>query len=206
VQASSPHNDREIQQGIAVADAALEAGIAHFVYSSVGGADRRSAVPHFETKWRIEQHIREIGLPASIVRPAFFMDNFSNPWMRAVLLALMRSYIPADKALQMIALKDIGRWAVRAFANPEVYVGQAQEIAGDSLTRSQVVQTMRHHGLHPGLPFPVPRILLKALPNDIRRMFEWFGAAGYAADIMDLKRQQPDLENLEMWLSRQVRK
>jgi len=37
--------------------------VQHFVYSSVGGAERNSGIDHWESKWEIEQHIRKLGLP-----------------------------------------------------------------------------------------------------------------------------------------------
>ena len=40
---------REVQQGN-MADAAKRAGMKHFVYSPVGGADRKSGIDHFESK------------------------------------------------------------------------------------------------------------------------------------------------------------
>src|ERR1035438_5526300 len=65
----------EIRQGKALADAAKAAGVQHFVYSSVVSADRNTGIPHFESKWEIEQHFSKIGLPFTILRPAFFMQN-----------------------------------------------------------------------------------------------------------------------------------
>src|SRR4051794_32966439 len=59
----------EIQQGNDLADAAKAAGVQHFIYASVGGADRNTGNPHFDSKWKIEEHIRAIGLPATILRP-----------------------------------------------------------------------------------------------------------------------------------------
>src|SRR6266446_3513135 len=67
---------REVQQGKNVADAARKAGVAHLVYSSVGGAERGSGIDHWETKWAIEQYIRRLGLPATMIRPASFMENY----------------------------------------------------------------------------------------------------------------------------------
>src|SRR5215475_7570208 len=61
---------REVQQGKNLADAAKKAGVGHFVYSSVGGAERNSRIRHFESKWEIENHIRRLGLPATMIRPA----------------------------------------------------------------------------------------------------------------------------------------
>lgn len=204
VQGTDQGVEVETRRGIAVADAALSAGVKHFIYASVGGAERRSDIPHFESKWRVEEHIRNIGLPASIVRPAFFMENFGKSSLRAVLLALLRSYVPRGKPLQMIATADIGHWVAHAFAHPEVFIGKAEEIAGDELTRAQIVATFKHHGWSAGLPFPIPRFLLRPLPHEVRKMFQWFGEAGYAVDISALRARQVDLLTLNDWLEKKI--
>src|SRR5262249_10261982 len=56
---------RETQQGKRLADAAKKAGVEHFVYSSVGGAERNSGIDHWESKWEVEKHVRKLGLPAT---------------------------------------------------------------------------------------------------------------------------------------------
>src|SRR5215467_15506056 len=43
---------REVQQGKNLADIAKKTGVAHFVYSSVGGAERNSGIAPWETKWK----------------------------------------------------------------------------------------------------------------------------------------------------------
>ncbi|MEE9138304.1 MAG: SDR family NAD(P)-dependent oxidoreductase, partial [candidate division NC10 bacterium] len=53
--------DVEVQQGITLADAAKKANVKHFVYTSVGSANRNTGVPHFDTKWKVEQHISQLG-------------------------------------------------------------------------------------------------------------------------------------------------
>jgi uncharacterized protein YbjT (DUF2867 family) len=201
VQGTDRGADIETRRGIAVADAALEAGVKHFVYASVGGADRASGIAHFESKWRIESHVRKIGLAATIIRPTFFMDNLSDVPIRAVLLALMQSYLPSNKTLQMIAVDDIGRLVARVFADPSAFVGKAMELAGDELTREDIVATLRRHGWNAGLPFRVPRSILRLLPSDALEMFDWFARAGYRADIPALRALQPDLMTLERWLA-----
>ncbi|KAB1089263.1 NmrA/HSCARG family protein [Neorhizobium galegae] len=202
VQGTDGGADRELRRGIAVADAAKANRIEHFIYASVGGADRAPGVPHFESKGRIEQHVRNIGLPATIVRPTFFMDNFSRALPRWVLIALMRSYLPDAKPLQMIAVDDIGRWAVRAFDDAAAFIGQAEEIAGDELTRAEIVAILRRHGRTTGLPVGVPRILRPAIPDDFLKMFEWFARAGYKADVGALRAKQPDMMTFDQWLTR----
>lgn len=193
----------EAKRGIAVADAALAAGVRHFIYASVGGAERRSNVPHFKSKWQIEEHVRRIGLPMTIVRPTFFMDNFAKPSMRAVLMVLIRSYLPKAKQLQMIAVEDIGKWVARAFADPETFIGKAEEIAGDELTYSEIVAAFKAHGWFAGFPLAVPRLVLRPLPDDILKMFEWFDKEGYQASIQTLREQQPTILTLSDWLAAQ---
>lgn len=199
VQGTDQGSEVETRRGIAVADAARMARVQHFIYSSVGGADRRSGVPHFESKWRVEQHIRGMGLPSSIVRPVFFMDNFVKPALRLVLTALLRSYVPNGKPLQMIATTDIGKWVAHAFAHPDVFIGKAEEIAGDALTCTEIIEAFKRHGWSTGLSIPMPRLLFRPLPHDVRRMFEWFGEAGYTALLAPVA-GQPDLLTLDAWL------
>ena len=129
--------DAEVRQGTMLADAAKQASVAHYVYTSVGSADRKTGIPHFETKWKVEQHIRQIGLPATILRPVFFMENFGTyfpPSKEGVLAVPVR---PSMK-FQMIALKDIGEFGAAAFLSPNKFLGQAIDLAGDELTMPEV--------------------------------------------------------------------
>jgi uncharacterized protein YbjT (DUF2867 family) len=61
--------EEEVRQGVMLADAAKQAGVSHYVYTSVGSAHRHTGIPHFESKWKVEQHIETVGLPATILRP-----------------------------------------------------------------------------------------------------------------------------------------
>src|SRR5258705_9159665 len=45
--------EREEAQGKRLATLAREAGVEHFVYTSVGSAHKRTGIPHFDNKWRI---------------------------------------------------------------------------------------------------------------------------------------------------------
>src|SRR5690625_1882813 len=66
----------EIRQGKAFAEAAKKAGVNHFVYSSVGAAEKETGIPHFDSKWEIEEYIRLLELPHTILRPVYFMTNW----------------------------------------------------------------------------------------------------------------------------------
>ena len=124
---------KEEDRGKRVADAAKEAAVKHFIYSSVGGAERNTGIPHFESKWHVEQHIRELELPYSIVRPTTFMTNLmeSPANMRFDGSSMMQR--EKMKPLQMIAVQDIGKWVAHMFLNRDKFLGKAVEIAGDEV-------------------------------------------------------------------------
>jgi uncharacterized protein YbjT (DUF2867 family) len=125
--------EEEVRQWVMLADAAKQAGVSHYVYTSVGSAHRHTGIPHFESKWKVEQHIEKVGLPATILRPVFFMENFttfSKPSPEGVLTMPMRP----DRRLAMVALRDIGEFGTEAFVRPNDFLGQAIDLAGDELT------------------------------------------------------------------------
>src|SRR5918992_1611118 len=110
--------DREVQQGKTVADAAKAAGVEHFVYSSVGSAHRQTGISHFESKWEVEEHVRESGLSYTILRPVFFMQNWE--WMREMVLrGTLAQPLDPDKPFQQVAVEDVGAFAAIAFEHPD---------------------------------------------------------------------------------------
>ncbi|MGE3978050.1 MAG: NmrA/HSCARG family protein [Nitrospira sp.] len=181
--------DAEVRQGIVLADAAKQAGVTHYVYSSVGSAHRHTGIPHFESKWKVEQHIQKIGLPATILRPVWFMDNFTTfakPSAEGVITLPMR---PGRK-LAMVALKDIGKFGAAAFMRPKDFVGHAIDLAGDELTIPEtaalLTETMGRPIRFQELPLDQAEGILG---QDFAMMFRWFDAVGYAIDIPKLKQQ-----------------
>ena len=99
----------EIIQGRLLAEAAQRAQIQHFVYTSVGSAERDTGVPSFESKWYIEKYIRALHLPATIIRPVFFMENFET-FFGTPIKQQQKLILPVhpETRLQMIAVQDIG--------------------------------------------------------------------------------------------------
>src|SRR3981081_3364552 len=68
--------EREEAQGKRLATLAREAGAEHYVYPSVGSANRQTGVPHFDNKWRIEETVRSLRFPSHVILlPEFFLEN-----------------------------------------------------------------------------------------------------------------------------------
>jgi uncharacterized protein YbjT (DUF2867 family) len=195
---------REVLQGKNVADAARAAGIGHFVYSSVGGAERNSGISHWETKWEVENHVRTLRLPATFLRPAAFMENY---YIDAVEIGILKGKladpIRRDKPYQTIAVDNIGEFAALAFARPKDFTGTELEIAGSELTNIQAAQTftkvLGKEVKFQRLPLALVRVVLG---KEFYEMFRWFNESGFNADIPSLKRNYPEVHllSLEEWL------
>lgn len=195
---------REVQQGKNVADAAKKAGVQHFVYSSAGGADRNSGIDHFDSKWEVENYVRKLGLPVTILRPAGFMENYYIDQVEiGILKGKLVDPIRGDKPYQTIASGDIGAFVALAFERPREFIGTELEIAGSELTNLEAAQVFSRVLGKPvkfqRLPMPMVRLFLG---KEFYQMFRWFNESGFKADIPALRRRYPEihLHTLEEWL------
>jgi len=191
----------EIIQGKLLVDAAHRAQIQHFVYSSVGGAERESGIPHFESKWQIEKHIRALGLPATIIRPVFFMDNFTS-YFGEPIKQQNKLILPLhqDTRLQLIATEDIGSFAALAFEQPTGFLGKALEIAGDELSMTELAETFSRVMKRTIEFVELPMEQMIQGDPEMALMFEWFNTHGYQAVLPALRALHPALLTLETWL------
>ena len=60
--------ERETRRGIIAADAAKAAGVRHLIYSSVADADKRTGIPHFESKYLVEKNWSNSASPTRSAR------------------------------------------------------------------------------------------------------------------------------------------
>ena len=195
---------REVQQGKNVADAAKKAGLKHLVYSSVGGAERNTGIPHWESKWEIEKHIRSLGLPATVFRPVTFMEGYYIDQVEIGLLkGKLVDAVQGDKPYQTIATDDIGGFVALAFERPAEFIGKELEIAGSELTNSEAARVFSRVLGKPVKFQKFPLLLVRlVLGKEFYQMFRWFNEAGYKANISGLRRAYPEvrLQTLEEWL------
>jgi uncharacterized protein YbjT (DUF2867 family) len=197
--------EKEEEQGKRLAKLAREAGVEHFVYSSVGSAHRKTGIPHFENKWRVEETVRGLRFPSFVIlRPVFFMENLTSPWF----LNGDKIYAALDPAtqLQMIAVKDIGEYGARAFIDAAKLNGREIDLAGDAVTMPKAAEILSK-GLGKKIEFVrLPIEEVRKNNADFAIMLEWFDRVGYNADIDGLARElgvKPT--KLHEWASKQPR-
>ncbi|MGW7481813.1 NmrA family NAD(P)-binding protein [Nonomuraea muscovyensis] len=182
----------EVRRGVTLADLARELNVAHLVYSSVGGAERDTGIGHFASKAAVERHIAALRLPATILRPVFFMTNLLHyagtpDGERVIALP----FAPGQR-MQLIAAEDIGHFAAEAFDHPREWIGRQVEIAGDALTGAEIAAAYERVT---GTP-----TRFEPQPTGGERMYEWFRESGYRADLDALRAEHPALLRFESFL------
>ncbi len=180
--------EREEAQGKRFAELARRARVEHFVYSSVSSADRKTGIPHFESKARIEEKVRSLSFPSSVIlRPVSFMENWISPLAKPDLeKGRITMAVKPETRLQMIAVEDIGRFGRLAFERDKELKGREIDIAGDQRTLPQVAEILGRV-LGRTVTFePAPIAEVRKQSADYAAMLEWFDRVGYSVDIQGL--------------------
>jgi uncharacterized protein YbjT (DUF2867 family) len=182
---------REEEQGKRFAEIARKKNVQHFVYTSVGSAHRNTGIPHFENKWRIEETVRGLGFPSyTILRPVFFMDNFTSPWfLPSLQQGKLMIGIKPKTVLQMIAVEDIGKFGALAFEKNWEVNRKEIDLAGDQHTMPQAAAILSK-AIGKKIEFvEVPKEEVRKMSEDYAVMLEWFDRVGYNVDIPELEKE-----------------
>jgi uncharacterized protein YbjT (DUF2867 family) len=188
----------EAQEGFNLADAAAAAGVEHFVFSSVIGADREDAAPYQLPKHRVEAHIAELGMPATIWRPVTFLENFLRQ-KEVIASGHLRAPVEPDVVRQFIAVDDIGEFVALAFREHDRFVGVTAEIASDEMTMPQVAEAFSlvldvRVVFEQIEPLPGMTTVRKPAPGE---------TPSRRADLESLRELIPDLWTVERWIRAQ---
>jgi uncharacterized protein YbjT (DUF2867 family) len=198
--------EEETAQGIAVTNAAKEAGVGHLVYSSVADADKATGVPHFDSKYEVEKHIASSGVLYTIIAPVYFMDNLTAPWtVPGLRQGKLAAALPAGRPLQQIAVQDIGAFAAAIIERRDSVFGRRFDIAGDELTGEESAAILSEATGRDIQYESFPPDALRAQSEDMALMYEWFDDTGYSADIAGLRRDFPEVtwHDFAIWVGQQ---
>ncbi|CCV12537.1 NmrA/HSCARG family protein [Mesorhizobium sp. STM 4661] len=181
--------EEETRQGILAADAAKAAGVGHLIYSSVADADKKTGIPHFESKYLVENHVAGLGIPYTISAPVAFMENIVAPWSIGALSQGTHAFaMPAKRLLQLVTLADIGAFVAALVERRERVFGKRFDIAGDELSGEDQAKILSHAIGRPINYQEIPIAVARQQSEDAALMFEWFDRIGYDVDIEALHR------------------
>jgi uncharacterized protein YbjT (DUF2867 family) len=184
----------ETRRGKLMADIAKENGIEHLVYSSVANADKNTGIPHFESKYKVEQHIKNLGIPYTIIGPTFFMENLLGPELEQGQLALPLS---SSSILQQSALQNIAEFSSLVLEGREPFLGKRIDTASDEVTGEQAAEILSNELGYKIKYVPVPLEHVYQANEDMARMFDWYEKVGTGIDISALHQEYPEVN----WLS-----
>jgi uncharacterized protein YbjT (DUF2867 family) len=204
VQAFEKGIEMEIKQGIDLANLAKENGVGHFLYSSVAGADLNTGIPHFESKLKIENHIKQIGLPFTIIRPAFLFENFLLPPVKSrIEKGTLSSPIKANRMQQLVGSVDIGEFSADIFLNKDKYLGKTITVGIEEMNMQQVAsiftEVLGREIKYQKLPMIITRLVMG---KDLYKMFKWFNEHDepLMKDLAAFTNGKTNLTSLKQWI------
>lgn len=191
----------EYTQALIALNVAREAGIKRIVYLSVIHSDRYVNVPHFAGKFGVERMIEQMKLGATILRPAYYMDN------EITIKDLVTGYgiypMPiGDKGLAMIDARDVAEVAAielirREQSSTPLPIDYINVVGPDTLTGADAA-AMWSDVLGRTITFPgndtaaFEQNLRQFMPSwmafDMRLMAERFLTEGMVPDTGDVER------------------
>lgn len=133
----------EFTQALITLNLARDAGVERVVYLSVIHSDRYLNVPHFAGKFGVERMLEQMGFGATILRPAYFMQN--DLTIKDVVLGHGVYPMPVgSKGLAMIDTRDIAEIAalelMRRDASAPLPLQRMNLVGPDTLTGADVAE------------------------------------------------------------------
>lgn len=186
--------EAEMDQGLNLVDAAIEAEVEHLILSSVASADKETNIPHFDSKYEVEKYLAKMASPSglnyTICAPVYFMENLISPWLIGPLReGLFTQALSEKRPLQQVALRDLGAFVAALIGRGIAVYGKRYEVASDVLTgidEAQILSSVtkrriNYKGFSPDI--------MREQSADMAAMFEWFDKTGYNVDIQKLHKE-----------------
>jgi uncharacterized protein YbjT (DUF2867 family) len=181
----------ELTQATAAIRAAKDAGVKHFIWSTLPDVEAISGgkfkVPHFTGKAKINRIVKEAGFKSySFVIAPFYYGNLTGmmaPQKQAD--GTMGWALPLDPTLRVIHMGDInelGDIVAGAFAHPdETGNGEYLPLVGDFLSFNEIVETLNRQGHNFSYKQVPKEVFAGAFPgaNEIAEMFSYWKAHTY---------------------------
>lgn len=190
--------DAEVGQGDNIIAAAMSADVPHLVFSSVASADRNTGVPHFDSKYEVEKKLAASSISHTIVGPTYFYDNLLGG-LDALKAGVIPMGMPAEKPLQQLSRRDLGRFVAMIFDAPADFAGRRIDLASDEITpdgMAEAVSAATGERVH-AESFDPERIS----SPDMRAMFTFLATDGYSVDVAALHAAYPQIgwESFSDW-------
>jgi len=197
---------KEIAQGKQFIDALGDQKKAHLVYASVLGADLNTGVPHFDSKFELENYIKSKNINYTILRPGSFYENHLFP--RVAKDIRKGTYMsPLNKTCkqQMIGVDHIGKIASKVISNREIYEGKTLSIATDEWQTNDIPNVFSEAINKPVTYKKLPGFITRlAMGKDLYKMFKYMNTHDFSVveDLDAVKNEFDIKEDFKCWVSK----
>jgi len=180
----------ETRIGKEVIDLAVKHKIEHFIYTSVASSQDNTGIPHFESKWKIEQYLAASGLAFTIIKPVSLMENLLA-YRDQIAKKMLPLPIKSTTRLSMVACDDIGCMVITALNNKKEWEGKSLELAGDEKTAEEYAKELN---------CKFEEVSLDKVPtSEMKAMYQWFNDKGFKVDIAGMRKNFPKLHSFKQW-------
>lgn len=207
------HFGREYEHGRNLIDAVAESGVEHFVFSALPSPHRISGgelpVPHFDIKAQLEDHVRERGIPATIIHVASYYENFLSHFLprRQEDGSFVFGFPQGDAPLAQVSVEDVGGVVAAIFARPEEFRGRTVTIVAEDRPAAEYAAVFTRVLGVPVSYRHVPREVYASLgfpgAGDLANMFDYNRrfVPSRAAEIEETRRLYPEARAFEPWVA-----
>ena len=208
---STPYEEgpeAEIRQGTALVDAAKNAAVEHFVFNSVASGNRKTGVPHFDSKGVIERHLEATGMPYTIVAPSAFVDDWLTDLdaLGDLKGGHLSMAMTPTRELQQISIAEVAAVSVLVTEQREPFLGERIELASDSISGLEMAKIIsQESGQNIEYRELSAAQAQEFMGYDLATMFTWFETTGFDVEVAALQQRFPTVgwTTFEQWAQAQ---
>ena len=173
----------ELKQARAAVQAAKDAGVQHFIWSTLPNVETISSgklnVPHFTDKAKSDRIVRDAGFAhhTFVIAPFFYQNllGIMAPQKQADGAAGWALPLdPEQRVIHMGDIAELGHLVVGAFAQPELAGhGEHLPLVGDFLSFNEIIATLNRQG---------HKFSFKQVPKEV--FAGWFPGAKEVAEML----------------------
>jgi uncharacterized protein YbjT (DUF2867 family) len=196
----------EISQGKNVAAAAKQAGVQHLVYGSAGTGAKGTGVPSWESKLVVEEYMKSLALPLTVLRPTAFMELMTaKKFFPAVSTwHVMPKLMGSARKLPWLCIDDLGFIVVKAFADPDQFISRDLLLTSDvrSIDECRAIYHQVTGKQPPRFPMPVWMFgRLGFVGKDLGSMWRWLRDGSIDLDTSATLAIHPHALSIQAWLA-----
>jgi len=165
-------------------EAARDAGVQRFVFTSARLPREFGAVDYFAAKFANEDYVRGCGVPYTILKPTAFMETWGRMLLDDVVgKGVAQIFGPGDLPINYVAVADVAEVAAMSLDRPDTLNGEVEIGGPENLTMLQVVDVVERVTGRRAKRRHLPVTVMRVLPALVRPFNPVFARAVQAGAL-----------------------